>query len=54
VKCIKAFHSLRGDKVVFDEATGLMWQRSGLDEFMDIEAAKYWIKKLKQRGENFF
>jgi len=40
--------TIRGDKVVFDEATSLMWQQSGSDEVMKFDAAKNWIKKRNQ------
>jgi len=42
--------TIRGDKVVFDEATGLMWQQSGSEKRMKYEAEKNWIEKLNQHG----
>jgi len=40
---------IKGDKIVYDEATGLMWQQSGSDSTMlDFEDAKRWIKKLRR------
>lgn len=42
--------TIKGDKVVLDEATGLMWQQSGSSELMDYEKAKHWIIELNQKG----
>jgi hypothetical protein len=39
---------INGDKVVFDEATGLMWQQSGSSKQMIFEDAKNWIRELNQ------
>ena len=41
--------AIKGDKVVVDNATGLMWHQSGSDDKMDwYEAQKKWIKKLNK------
>ncbi|MBD3338831.1 MAG: DUF1566 domain-containing protein [Candidatus Lokiarchaeota archaeon] len=37
---------LNDDKVVYDHATGLMWQQSGSKERMNYENAKKWIDQL--------
>ncbi len=39
---------INGDKVVFDESTGLMWQQSGSSKQMTFEDAKNWIRELNQ------
>tara|TARA_Y100000031_G_scaffold113246_1_gene125092 strand:+ start:132 stop:569 length:438 start_codon:yes stop_codon:yes gene_type:complete len=39
---------IRGDKVVVDNATGLMWHQSGSDD-IEWNKAKKWIKKLNKR-----
>ncbi len=41
--------AIRGDKVVVDNATGLMWHQSGSD-YMYWDEAKKWIKKLNKRS----
>ncbi len=46
--------TIRGDKLVFDEATGLLWQKSGSEENMVFEDANVWIEKLNQRGYGGF
>jgi hypothetical protein len=38
--------AIRGDKVVVDSATGLMWHQSGSDEYMKWNKAKEWIEDL--------
>ena len=42
--------SINGDKVVIDNATGLMWHQSGSDKYMKWEKAKKWIQKLNKKG----
>ncbi len=37
---------INGDCLVFDEATGLIWQQSGSGNQMNYEVAKNWKKKL--------
>jgi hypothetical protein len=39
---------INGDKVVFDEATGLIWQQSGSSKEMMFGDVKKWIKELNQ------
>ncbi len=39
-----------GDKVIFDEFSGLMWQQSGSTKLLSYEEAHYWIKELNRRG----
>ena len=38
------------DKVVFDDASGLMWQQSGSPNYMEFDAAKKWIADLNKKG----
>jgi hypothetical protein len=38
--------TIGGDKVVVDNATGLMWHQSGSDDEMDWDDAKGWIESL--------
>jgi hypothetical protein len=50
---IKHYYNLKaikGDKVVVDNATGLMWHQSGSDEYMGWKKAKEWIEKLNRKG----
>ena len=42
--------TIKGDKVVFDDASGLMWQQAGSPEYMKFEAAKKWIADLNKKG----
>ncbi|MCP4183707.1 MAG: DUF1566 domain-containing protein, partial [Hyphomicrobiales bacterium] len=35
-------------EVVLDHATGLMWQKSGSDDYMEYEVAKTYIEKLNK------
>jgi hypothetical protein len=37
-----------GDKVIFDEASSLMWQQSGSDERMEFRYAKKYINELNE------
>jgi len=41
---------INDDTVVFDGASGLMWQKGGSSEEMTYEQAKQWIQVLNQRG----
>lgn len=41
---------LRGDKIIFDNVTGLMWQQSGSSEELDFEDTKKWIIELNDKG----
>ncbi|HYA03453.1 MAG TPA: DUF1566 domain-containing protein, partial [Syntrophobacteria bacterium] len=36
------------DRVVFDEATGLVWQQSGSQGYMDWESAQAYIRRLNE------
>jgi hypothetical protein len=42
--------TISGDKVVVDNATGLMWHQCGSAEYMDWNAAKKWVRNLNSRG----
>jgi hypothetical protein len=42
--------TVRGDKVVVDNATGLMWHQSGSRKFTKWKKAKEWIRKLNKSG----
>jgi hypothetical protein len=42
--------AIKGDKVVVDNATGLMWHQSGSDGELTAHDAKRWIKKLNKGG----
>ena len=42
--------TIKGDKVVFDGATGLMWHQNGSSKYMGDEEAKNWIKDLNEKG----
>jgi hypothetical protein len=42
--------TIQGDKVVFDEASGLMWQQGGSPKSMKFEAAKKWVADLNKKG----
>ena len=41
---------INGDKVIFDEATSLMWQQGGSSERMGFKKFENWIKELNQKG----
>ena len=41
---------IRGDKVVLDHATGLMWHQSGSEKYMTDDKAKQWIYALNGLG----
>jgi tetratricopeptide (TPR) repeat protein len=38
--------AIKGDVVVVDNATGLMWHQSGSDEYMNWNKAKEWVEDL--------
>jgi len=40
----------KGEKVVVDRASGLIWQQSGSSNMMNYEQAKKWIEELNQKG----
>jgi len=40
----------KNGQVVYDKATGLMWQQSGSNKSMTYEAAKEWIQELNRKG----
>tara|TARA_B100000315_G_scaffold216266_1_gene216015 strand:- start:14 stop:460 length:447 start_codon:yes stop_codon:yes gene_type:complete len=42
--------TIRGDKVVIDHTTGLMWHRGGSSRAMMWNTAKEWIRKLNKSG----
>ena len=43
--------SINGDKVVIDNATGLMWHQNGsYNYFLEYKMAEKWLKKLNKRG----
>ncbi len=42
--------AIRGDKVVVDSATGLMWHQSGSDDAMHWDDAKEWVEDLNSEG----
>jgi hypothetical protein len=41
--------TIRGDKVVVDSATGLMWHQSGSRKYMNYKKAMKWISKLNRK-----
>ncbi len=42
--------SIKGDDVVIDHATGLMWLQSGSKEYMQWIAANAWVRNLNAGG----
>jgi hypothetical protein len=42
--------TIRGDKVVVDKATGLMWHQGGSDNFVALDEAKEWVRNLEYAG----
>ena len=42
--------TIKGDKVVIDHATGLMWHQSGSDVSITWSKVKKWIEKLNKSG----
>jgi len=41
---------ISGDKVIMDQASGLMWQQAGSSNYMKYDQAKSWIKELNRKG----
>lgn len=41
---------INGDKMVIDNATGLMWHQSGSSDNMKWNEAKDWVRQLNRRG----
>ena len=41
--------TIKGNKVVLDNASGLMWQQAGSHNYMEFEAAKKWIAELNKK-----
>ena len=42
--------TISGDKVVVDNATGLMWHQNGSNKYMKWNKAKEWVRSLNSRG----
>ncbi len=42
--------TIKGDKVVVDNATGLMWMREGSDNYLKWDEAQKWVTRLNQLG----
>ncbi len=42
--------AIGGDKVVVDNATGLMWHQNGFDDDINWNEAKEWVRSLNSRG----
>ncbi len=42
--------AVKGDSVIIDHATGLIWHQSGSDKEMDWQNAKQWVKDLNDKG----
>ena len=42
--------NIRGDKIILDRASRIMWQQSGSPVTMTYEIAKEWIQELNQKG----
>jgi hypothetical protein len=42
--------TIKGDKVVVDKASGLMWQQSGSPKYIDYDAAKKYVDDLNKKG----
>ncbi|ODS32146.1 MAG: hypothetical protein SCARUB_02748 [Candidatus Scalindua rubra] len=42
--------TINGDKVVIDQATGLIWHQSGSTDYIKWSYAKEWVRNLNQRG----
>ena len=43
---------IKSDSVVFDNASGLMWQQSGANTTMNFEDAKEWVEQVNFAGFN--
>ena len=44
------FQLQKNGQIVYDQASGLMWQQSGSQEEMTYEQAKEWIQALNRKG----
>jgi len=44
------FELQKKGQVVYDKASGLMWQQSGSTKYMEYQEAKKWIDDLNQKG----
>ena len=42
--------TIKGEKVVFDKASDLMWQQSGSPKYINFDAAKKYIDDLNKKG----
>ena len=42
--------TIRGDKVIIDRSSGLMWQQSGSLRYMNYAKSQQWIKDLNKNG----
>ena len=42
--------TIKGDKVVIDHTTGLMWHQSGSYKNMSWKRAKKWVGELNKQG----
>lgn len=42
------FEVQKDDKVIYDKATGLMWQQSGSEKYMTYDEARNYIRQLNQ------
>ena len=42
--------NVNGNSVIFDHASGLMWQQNGSSELMWYDKAKKWVEQLNQEG----
>jgi len=43
-------NTIKGEKVVLDRASSLMWQQGGSPDSMQFEAAQKWITELNKKG----
>lgn len=44
------FEVQKDGKVIYDQATGLMWQQSGSEKYMTYNQALNYVRKLNQEG----
>ena len=42
--------AIKGDKVVVDNATGLMWHQGGSGNYLNLKNAKEWVWQLNSEG----
>ncbi len=42
--------TIKGDEIVIDHATELVWHQSGSSAYMDMRKAKKWLRKLNIKG----